>query len=69
MGSLESSYRMGTANNFDLLSMRATVFACAAAGHFFNGDDAALQLSAADVLELDGGVADAKVVTEHLVEF
>lgn len=36
--------------------------------HFFDGDDAAVGFSAADVLELDGGVADVVVVLEHVVE-
>ena len=31
-------------------------------------DNAALQLLAADVLELDGGVADVEVVLEHVIE-
>ncbi len=46
----------------------AVVFAGCAASHFFNGDDAAIEHLAAGVFELDGGVADLKVVVEHLVE-
>ena len=38
------------------------VFMALAAGHLFDGDDAAFELLAADVLELDSGVADVKVV-------
>jgi len=37
-------------------------------GHLFEGDDAALDLGAAGVLELDGGVADVEVVAEDVVE-
>ena len=38
------------------------------AGHFFNGDYAAVGFRAAYVLELDGGVADVVVVLEQVVE-
>ena len=38
-------------------------------GHFFDGNDASLQLIAANVLELDGGVGDLEVLLEHVVEF
>ena len=46
----------------------AVVCAARAAGHFINGDDAALDFAAADVLELDGGVADLKMIIENMVE-
>ena len=39
-----------------------------AAGHIFNGRHTAIELVAADVLELDGGVADLEVLAEQLVE-
>ena len=32
-------------------------------GHFFDWHNATLQLAAADVFELDGGVTDVKVLT------
>src|ERR1035438_8162234 len=50
--------------------MRVAVVGAAggASGHLFNGDYAALELAAADVLELNGGMADVKVVLEHVVE-
>jgi hypothetical protein len=38
------------------------------AGHFFDGNDAAFQLAAADVLELDGGVRDLEVLLQYMVE-
>jgi hypothetical protein len=38
------------------------------AGHFFNGDYAAVCFRAADVLELDGGVADVVMIFENVVE-
>jgi hypothetical protein len=46
----------------------AVVFALSDAGHFFNGDYAAIEHLAAGVLELDGGVADLEIVAEHLIE-
>ena len=46
----------------------AMVLVRGAAGHFFHGDDAAFELLAAGVLELNGGVTDLEAVTEHLVE-
>jgi hypothetical protein len=39
-----------------------------AAGQFFRGNHAAFNLAAANVLELNGGVADVKVVVEQMVE-
>jgi hypothetical protein len=42
-------------------------FGCGA-GHFFNGDDAAVGFRAADVFKLDGGVADVEMVFEDVVE-
>jgi len=36
-------------------------------GHLRDGDDASVGLFAADVLELDGGVADVEVLFEHVV--
>ena len=37
-------------------------------GHLFNRNHAAMQLLAAGVFELDGGVGDAEVLLEHVVE-
>jgi len=51
--------------------MRVAVMAVCvarAAGHFINGHDAALDFAATDVLELDGGVADLKMIFENMVE-
>ena len=39
-----------------------------AAGHFFGGYNAALHFFTAYVLELDGSVADVKVVLEHMIQ-
>jgi hypothetical protein len=47
----------------------AMLFARGAAGHFFNGDYAAIEHLAAGVLELDGGVADLEIIAEEMVEF
>ena len=44
------------------------VMAVASAGHLFDRHDAAFKLLAADVLKLDGGVADVEVVFEHMVQ-
>src|ERR1700690_400189 len=44
------------------------VAAARTAGHFFYGDDAAVGLRAAGVLELDGAVADVEVVFENVFE-
>lgn len=38
------------------------------AGHFCHGDYAAIEHLAACVLKLDGGVADVKVVLQHMVD-
>jgi phage tail protein X len=37
-------------------------------GHLCNRNYAAMGLFAADVLELDGGVADVEVLFEHVIE-
>lgn len=39
-----------------------------ASGHFLGGHDAPLHLFTAYVLELDGGVADVKVVLEQMIQ-
>ena len=38
------------------------------AGHLLNGDNAAFQLTAADVLKLHGGVADVIVIAQDVIE-
>jgi len=38
------------------------------AGHLFHGNHAAVELFAAHVLKLNGGVADVKSLPEHVVE-
>lgn len=40
-----------------------------AAGHFFDGHHAAFQFAAADVFELNGGMADEKVLAQDVIEF
>jgi hypothetical protein len=40
-----------------------------AARHLFGRNHAALMHVAADVLELDGGVADVKMIAQQMVEF
>ena len=39
-----------------------------AAGHLLHGNNAAIELFAAHVFELDGGVADMEAFLEHIVE-
>ena len=49
-------------------SMRVGVMVGLAAGHCFQRDDAAFQLAAIHMLELDGGMADVEVLFEQMVE-
>jgi len=50
------------------MRMPVVVRVLLAAGQFFRGNHAAFNLAAANVLELNGGVADVKVVVEQMVE-
>lgn len=43
--------------------MRMAMLVRVVAGQLFHGDDAPVELLAADVLELDGGMADMEAVS------
>ena len=65
----------GTANaagtpNSAARSMRVSVVAVLdATDHFFQRHYATFQLAAPDVLKLHGGVADAIVIAQHMIQF
>ena len=63
--------RSGIARDFfEVLVRVAVVMADAAVrGHLCNGDDATMCLFTADMLELNGGVADMEVIAQHVIEF